>query len=138
MVYVTSKYKLRNVQCVICKQNQPRPSDRLAEMVWGLVPKEKRSGGRRNNTRAHSFEDIQRAVPFVSQYAEHHALVLPGRVPGFKRDDVKLLPSAESKAKVYGLYATTMKDSGMLIKSTYMHLKHEILINIQYVLHVYC
>ena len=57
-------------------------------------------------------------MAFVSQYAEHHALVLPGRVPGFKRDDVKLLPSAETKAKVYGVYAITMKDSGMIIKCT--------------------
>ena len=60
------------------------------------MPKEKRSGGQGNNTRAQSFEDIQ--------YSEHHALVLSGRVPGFKRDDVKLLPSAETKAKVYGVY----------------------------------
>ena len=117
--------------------------DRLTGLLkWyeanGLVPKEKRSGGRRNNTRAHSFEDIQRAVAFVSQYAEHHALVLPGRVPGFKRDDVKLLPSAETKAKVYGVYAATMKDSGMIIKTTYMHLQHEILINTQYFLCVTC
>ena len=97
--------------------------DRLTGLLqWykanGLVPKEKRSGGRSNNTRAHSFEDIQRAVAFVTQYAEHHALVLPGRVPGFKRDDVKLLPSAETKAKVYAVYSATMKDSGMISKST--------------------
>ena len=79
----------------------------------GLVPKEKRSGGRRNNTRAHSIEDLKRTLTFITQYAEHHALVLPGRVPGFKRDDVKLLSSSETKAKVYSVYSATMKDYGM-------------------------
>ena len=95
--------------------------DRLTGLLgWykeeGLVPKENISGGRRNNTRAHSIEDLKRTLNFVTKYAEHHALVLPGRVPGSKRDDVKLLPSSETKAKVYGVYSATMKDSGMNAK----------------------
>ena len=101
----------------------------------GLMPKEKRSGRRGNNTRATLSRTSSRQW-YVSQYAEHQALLLPGRVPGFKRYDVKLLPSAEMKAKVYDVYATTVKDSGMIIKSTYMHLQHEILINVQCVLRV--
>lgn len=40
-----------------------------------------------------SFDDINRLVNFLQQYAEQHAILLPGRVPSHKRDDVKLLPS---------------------------------------------
>ena len=87
-------------------------------VVWykeeGLGLKEKRSGGWRNNmrahyvenlkhtlthrhnTKAHSIEDLKRTLTFITQYAEHHAFVLPGRVPWFKRRDVKLLPSSEA------------------------------------------
>ena len=89
-------------------------------LVWykeeGLGLKEKRSGGWCNNTRAHSIEDLKQTLTYITQYAEHHALVLLGRVPGFKRDDVKLLPSSETKAKVYSVYSATMKDSGMNAK----------------------
>ena len=46
-------------------------------------------GGRRKT--ALSLEDIRRVTRFVLHYAEQHSLVLPGRVPGFKRDDVKVL-----------------------------------------------
>ena len=80
------------------------------------MPKEKKSGGRHNNTRAHSIEDLKWTLNFVTQYAEHHALVLPGRVPGFKRDDVKLLLSSETKANVYSVYSATIEDSGMNAK----------------------
>lgn len=44
-----------------------------------------------------SFDDITRIVKFLEQYAEQHAILLPGRVPNHKRDDVKLLPSSTSK-----------------------------------------
>ena len=92
--------------------------DRLTGLLtWyeeeGLVPKEKRSGGWCNNTRDHSIDDRKQTLTYITQYAEHHALVLPGRVPGFQRDDVKLLTSSETKAKVYSVYSATMKDSGM-------------------------
>ena len=32
-------------------------------------------------------------VKFLQNYAEENALLLPGRIPGYKRDDIKLLPS---------------------------------------------
>ena len=44
-----------------------------------------------------SFDDINRIVKYLHQYAEQHAILLPGRIPGQKRDDVKLLPSSSSK-----------------------------------------
>ena len=80
--------------------------DRLTALLdWykteGLVPKEKKSGGRKSNTKCLMFEDIKRVVQFLTNYADVHALVLPGRVPGFKRDDIRLLPSSHTKTKVY-------------------------------------
>ena len=44
-----------------------------------------------------SFDDINRIVKYLNQYVEQHAILLPGRIPGQKRDDVKLLPSSSSK-----------------------------------------
>ena len=44
-----------------------------------------------------TYEDITRIVKFLSNYAEEQAILLAGRVPGYKRDDFKLLPSSTSK-----------------------------------------
>ena len=34
---------------------------------------------------------------FLKSYTEENAILLPGRIPGYKRDDIKLLPSSCSK-----------------------------------------
>uniref|UniRef100_X1ZQD9 Uncharacterized protein n=1 Tax=Capitella teleta TaxID=283909 RepID=X1ZQD9_CAPTE len=60
----------------------------------GLCPVESQKRGAHGHKKALSFEDISRVVNFLKTYAEDHALVLPGRVPGFWRDDVVLLPSS--------------------------------------------
>ena len=44
-----------------------------------------------------TYEEIKRIVKFVSNYAEEQAILLPGRIPSYKRDDIKLLPSSTSK-----------------------------------------
>ncbi|KAI0220107.1 hypothetical protein LSAT2_028353, partial [Lamellibrachia satsuma] len=87
----------------------------------GLVAKEKLTGGRKSNVRAHTFEDTKRAVSFICSYAEDNALVLPGRIPGYKRDDVKLLPSSETKTKVYECYksACEQKDHAVMSMSVF-------------------
>ncbi|XP_065901333.1 uncharacterized protein [Dysidea avara] len=43
------------------------------------------------------FDVINAAVKFLQNYAEQHAILLPGRIPGYKRDNMKLLPSSSSK-----------------------------------------
>ena len=78
----------------------------------GLTPKEKLSGGRSQNTNSFKYEDIKITVTFISNYAAQHALVLPGRVPGFKKEDVKLLPSSETKIKVYNSNVSAISDAG--------------------------
>ena len=53
--------------------------------------------------------------------------MLLGRGSGFKSDDVNLQSFDETNAKVYAIYATTVMDSSMIINSTYIYLKHQIL-----------
>jgi len=59
------------------------------------------------------MDDIKRVVQFITNYAEDHALVLPGRVPGFKRHDIRLLPSSHGKGKVYANYRELLKDTNL-------------------------
>ena len=40
---------------------------------------------------------ITNVTKFLKNYAEENAVLLPGRIPGHKRDDIKLLPSSRSK-----------------------------------------
>ena len=53
------------------------------------------------------FETVVRVIKFVRNTAEEQALLLPGRVPGFKRIDVKLLPSNLTK---HGLWKRSLLD----------------------------
>jgi len=108
--------------------------DRLSSLQkWykaeGLVPKEKKSGGRANNRRSLVIDDVKRVVQFVIGYAHDHALVLPGRVPGFKREDIKLLPSSHGKGKVYASYRDSLKDSGLRVvgESTFFSLWQQLM-----------
>lgn len=41
--------------------------------------------------------DSQNAVKFIRSYAQSNAILLPGRIPGYKRDDLQLLPSSTTK-----------------------------------------
>ena len=40
---------------------------------------------------------ITNVTKILKNYAEENAILLPGRIPGHKRDDIKLLPSSRSK-----------------------------------------
>ena len=40
---------------------------------------------------------ITNVMEFLNNYAEENAILLPGRIPRHKRDDIKLLPSSRSK-----------------------------------------
>ena len=43
------------------------------------------------------FAAIRNVVNFLHNYAEENAILLPGRIPAYKRDDIKLLLSSCSK-----------------------------------------
>ena len=78
----------------------------------GPMPRQLRAGGRKNNTASLALVDTERVVHFIKQYAEDHAVSLPGRVPGFKRDDTRLLPSSCPKSQVYHLYEASANAAG--------------------------
>ena len=44
-----------------------------------------------------SYASIRYIVQFITNFAEQHAILLPGQIPGYKRDDLKLLPSSITK-----------------------------------------
>jgi len=44
-----------------------------------------------------SYDQQLNIVKFLENYA---AILLPGRIPGYKRDDLKLLPSSKAKGKL--------------------------------------
>lgn len=44
-----------------------------------------------------TYRETQNALKFLRSYAEANAILLPGRIPGYMRDDLQLLPSTTTK-----------------------------------------
>ena len=61
-----------------------------------------------------------------------NAMLLPGRVPGYKDSDVKLLPSSTTKHAIWELYLQAASTSVMraVVYSTFTQLWHQLLPNI--------
>ena len=53
--------------------------------------------------RLHGFttEEISRVTTFLDNYAGTRAILLPGRIPGYKNWDVKLVPTQMTKNSVW-------------------------------------
>jgi len=47
------------------------------------------------------FAAKRHVLTFLNNYAEENAILLPGQIPGYKREDIKLLPSNCSKVVRY-------------------------------------
>ena len=58
-----------------------------------------------------SPETIEEVVKFITNVAEDQALLLPGCVPGFKRIDVKLLPSTLMKHSLWKTYQNLLNST---------------------------
>lgn len=71
----------------------------------GLRPRQRKKSSPHNVTR---LSDIRLLMRFLLQYAEDHAILLPGRVPGYKRDDIQLLPSSTTKREVWEIYSSAI------------------------------
>ena len=54
-------------------------------------------------------EDVKN---FLSNDAEENAVLLPGRIPGFKNDDIRLLSSSETKMNVWRAFKTVCEATG--------------------------
>ena len=63
---------------------------------------------------ASSIETVERVVKFIKDVAEEQALLLPRRVPGFKRIDVKLLPSNLTKHSLWKTYFNICMSTGQV------------------------
>ena len=51
--------------------------------------------------------DVEEVVKFILQYAEANAILLPGRIPGYKGDNIEILPSSTTKRAVWQIYEET-------------------------------
>ncbi len=69
----------------------------------GLIPRRHGHTGR-VAPNALVLEDVRHIVRFNLHYAEAHAILLPGRIPGYKRDDIQILPCSTTKRAVWQLY----------------------------------
>lgn len=56
-----------------------------------------------------SYGSTEYVVHFLISYAEQNAL-LPGRIPGYSRSDIKLLPSSVSKRGIWKVYHTAAEE----------------------------
>ena len=73
-------------------------------MENGMCPRGRAKVLPHNTTK---LSDIKNDVRYILQYAEDHAILLPGRIPGYKRDDLQLLPSSTTKREVWNIYHST-------------------------------
>lgn len=74
----------------------------------GLAPR-CHGNARRLPANTLTFADTQMIVEFLQTYAEAHAILLPGRIPGYKRTDVQLLPSSTTKRQVWQQYCASLE-----------------------------
>lgn len=77
----------------------------------GLSP---RTHGNRRRLPHNAFspDTVNGVVRFIDNFAREHAITLPGRIPRFKRTDIKILPSSETKTSVFRLYEQSAKIAG--------------------------
>lgn len=82
-----------------------RRFDNLKEhfRVNALSPRIHGNKGRLPKRRC-AFDTVTGVVTFINNFAQERAIALPGRIPGFKRTDIKVLPSSETKSSVFRLY----------------------------------
>ncbi|CAH3018396.1 unnamed protein product, partial [Porites evermanni] len=55
---------------------------------------------------------VEKVVKYILNIAEEQALLLPGRVPGFQRTDVRLLPSVPTKHRLWKTYCEICASHG--------------------------
>ena len=69
---------------------------------YGLTPRT-HGNAKKKPHHALSLSSIEYVVRFIHNY-EQNALLLPGRVPGYSRTDIQLLPSSTSKRQIWRVY----------------------------------
>ena len=70
----------------------------------GLVPRV-HGNARRLPSNSLTYESIKH----IENYTEDHAILLPGRIPGYKRSDLQLLPCSTTKRSVWNIYCSATR-----------------------------
>ncbi len=60
-----------------------------------------------------SFVCVENVIRFLVNYAATNAILLPGRIPGYRSTDIKLLPSSVSKSGIWKLYNDSAESDGV-------------------------
>ena len=74
----------------------------------GLLPRQRKRSIPHN---ALKLSDVEYVVRFILRYAEDNAILLPGRIPGYKSDNLQLLPSSTTKREVWESYHLAASNS---------------------------
>lgn len=90
---------------MFCHQIKIKRLKRILKMYndSGLVAKV-HGNAKKIAKNATSFTDAKYVVNFINNYAEQHAIYLPGRSSTVYNTNLKLLPSSDSKKKIYDIY----------------------------------
>ena len=82
-----------------------------------------RSHGNLKRSPAHalSLSSTEFVVRFLLNYAEQNTLLLPGRVPGYSRSDIKLLPSSVSKRGIWMVYQEAARSVNACRRVLHIH-----------------
>ena len=91
------------------KPNQTEQYQTKHETKWNGIVTRAHGNMKRIPHNALSFDTVERVVKFITSYAEQNGLVLPGRVPGYSRSDIQLLPSSMSKRKIWNIYSSSLE-----------------------------
>ena len=88
-----------------------------------------------------SLDSVEYVIRFLLNYTQQHGLLLPGRVPGYSRDDIKLLPSSVSKRGIWKVYHEAAQKADSIHAVAYTTLRIYIYIYIReeviYIRYVY-
>ena len=58
-------------------------------------------------------------MKFIFNYSEKHALLLPGRIPNYKRSDLQLQPSSDTKQSIWRVYREAAEQDGTVHPVSY-------------------
>ena len=83
----------------------------------GLTPRV-HGNSRRLPKHSLSYQAIEYVVRFLLTYSKQHAL-LPGRIPGYHRSDMKLPPSSVSKRGIWRVYQSAAESSESIHQVAY-------------------
>ena len=97
ILYGIGEYRFRQLQAHYIDNN-------------GIIPRTHGNTNRRPRN-AFDMETIKNVKLFVDNYVEDNAIALPGRIPGQKSDDIRLLPSSDTKVGIWRFYRTACLNS---------------------------